>query len=173
MAKFADLRLHAIGDTIQLVGAIYEGEGRTLLCFFPEHTDATPHEVLEMSPDEWKLFIRQTDLLETEILQKAADGAVTKAIVRKSQRHIDTVMQWRVFKRDGYACRYCNNADVPLTVDHLVLWEEGGPTIPENLVSACKKCNKTRGNLSYAEWLNHPYYKQVSKKLPCLSGSRT
>jgi 5-methylcytosine-specific restriction endonuclease McrA len=52
-----------------------------------------------------------------------------------------------------------------MSVDHLVLWEEGGPTIEVNLITACKKCNKVRGNTSYAEWLKHPRYKNVSAKL--------
>ncbi|GAG09150.1 unnamed protein product, partial [marine sediment metagenome] len=67
-----------------------------------------------------------------------------------------------------YKCRYCGRDDVPLTVDHLVLWEDGGPSIEENLVSACRKCNKKRGNTEYSDWLQHPYYLKVSAALlPC------
>lgn len=44
-------------------------------------------------------------------------------------------------------------------------WESLGPSIPANLVSACKKCNSTRGDLPYADWLNHPHYQRVSKNL--------
>lgn len=79
--------------------------------------------------------------------------------------NLETKVSWKVFKRDGYACRYCGNDDVPLTIDHLVLWEEGGPSTVENLVSACKKCNRTRGNTPYADWLKHRYYLKVSKGL--------
>jgi hypothetical protein len=32
-------------------------------------------------------------------------------------------------------------------------------------VSACRKCNKTRGRTQYAEWLNDPYYHKVSRAL--------
>lgn len=53
----------------------------------------------------------------------------------------------------------------PLTVDHLVLWEEGGPSIPTNLVAADRRCNKTRGNMRYEDWLNSSYYRKVSKRL--------
>ena len=52
-----------------------------------------------------------------------------------------------------------------MTVDHLVLWEDGGPSIEENLLAACRKCNKKRGSISYPDWLNHPYYKTVSEGL--------
>ncbi len=163
--KFKDLDVYAIGDTIQIAGAIYQGEGTTLLCFFPKEKNDLPQEVLEMDADEWKKFLFQTDVLETAILEKASDGTLAKAIVRKSQRQIDNVMQWKVWKRDAYRCRYCARDNVPLTVDHLVLWEEGGPSVPENLVSACKKCNKIRGSIYYAKWLEHPYYKDVSANL--------
>lgn len=159
-----DLDIYKIGDTIQMAGAVYNGEGRTILCLFPgEKVEKV--EVMEMTSDEWKTFIRQTDLLETEIIEHSKDGTTTKAIVRKSQRQIDTVVQWKVFRRDGYTCRYCGADDVPLTVDHLVTWETGGPTVEENLLTCCKADNKTRGRLSYAEWLEHPYYKKVSARL--------
>jgi hypothetical protein len=163
--RFQDLDVYAIGDTIQMAGAIYIGEGRTFLVFLPGETLDLPQETIEMTADDWKKFLFQTDVLETVIIEKASDGTVAKAIVRKSQRLIDNVMQWKVWKRDGYRCRYCGNDNTPLTVDHLVLWEEGGPSVPENLVSACKKCNKIRGNIEYSKWLSHPYYRDNSKRL--------
>jgi len=46
-----------------------------------------------------------------------------------------------------------------------VLWEDGGPTTVENMVAACRKCNKTRGNTEYSKWLKHSYYRKVSSGL--------
>jgi 5-methylcytosine-specific restriction endonuclease McrA len=164
--KFSELDLLAIGNTIQMAGAIFVGDGKTLLCYFPKDVeDGTRAEVLEMTTDDWQQFIRQTDILEAEVLARSSDGALTKTILRKSARQIDAIVQWQVFRRDGYACRYCGRNDVPLTVDHLVCWEEGGPSTLENMVSSCKKDNKIRGNLTYEEWLRHPRYLQVSKSL--------
>lgn len=182
MTTLKDIDLLKVGHTIQLAGAVYAGEGKAYLVMFPEESGCidvqgsdevilrTNHhtyevESLELSQEEWKTFLRQTDLLETEVLAKAEDGKTTKAILRKSSRQIEQGVSWAVFRRDRYACRYCGADDVPLTVDHLVLWEVGGPSIEENLVSACRKCNKTRGNTEYAEWLHHPYYKKVSHYL--------
>jgi len=91
------------------------------------------------------------------------NGKFRKVIVRKSTRNISQEVSWRVFRRDKCKCRYCGNDKVPLTVDHLVLWEEGGPSIEDNLTAACKKCNKTRGNMQYADWLNSSYYRKVSQ----------
>lgn len=163
--KLKELNVYAIGDTIQIAGAIYSGEGKMFLCLFPGEKADLPQEVLEMDLADWEKFLFQTDVLQTEILTKAADGTLAKAIVRKSQRQIDNVVMWSVWRRDQYRCRYCGRNDVPLTVDHLVTWEEGGPTIPENLVSACKKCNKVRGTTPFRDWLEHPHYRQVSRNL--------
>lgn len=166
--KLSDLNIYDIGHSIQLSGCIYSGNGKHFLCFFPdENADLSEStEPLIMDREDWVKFIRQTDLLEVEIVEhNPASKEMVKAILRKSQRQIDASVSWKVFKRDGYRCRYCNRDDVPLTVDHLVLWEQGGPSIEENLITACKKCNKTRGNMLYADWLNSDYYKKVSRNL--------
>lgn len=165
--KFSELNLLSIGNTIQMAGAIFVGEGKTLLCFFPKDRETDcPVEELEMSSDEWVQFLRQTDILEAEVVARASDGSLAKAVLRKSARQVEQVISWKVFRRDGYACRYCGRDDVPLTVDHLVCWEDGGPSTEANMVSACKKCNKVRGNASYADWLQHPHYRNVSRALP-------
>jgi hypothetical protein len=185
--RLEDLDLLEFGNSIQMAGAVYQGEGRCYLALFPEDQgvlddavggytflprgaqrgeDAALNVVLlDMDLDDWTKFLRQSDLLETEVLTKAANGALTKAILRKSQRQISQSICWVVYKRDGYRCRYCGNDDVPLTVDHLVLWEAGGPSVEANLVAACRRCNKARGNTEYAAWLEHPHYRRVSSNL--------
>lgn len=184
--KLSDVDVLKFGNTVQLVGGVWAGEGKAYVCLFPEeHGDIysgqgavlfTQGEVvsgedemdvvcLNMGVDEWQQFLRQTDVMETEILARTKNGDEVKAIARKSSRQIDQNVSWRVFKRDGYACRYCGKDDVPLTVDHLVRWEEAGPSIEANLLSACRKCNRTRGDKSYADWLACGYYKQVARGL--------
>lgn len=171
MTKLSDLDILSFGKTIQIAGVLFQGEGKLFLTPFPEdsETEASALERLDLSLEDWNTVLRQTDLLETEILARAADGALTKTVIRKSQRQIEQGVSWQVFKRDSYSCRYCGKDDVPLTVDHLVCWESGGPSIPENLVAACRRCNKTRGDLSYEAWLEHPYYKKVSSGLSDLT----
>lgn len=184
MATLSDLNILDVGNTLQMAGAVYVGDGKAYLAMFPDEParlevrddyvttlvgpddkEIAEIDTLNMSQDDWVKFIRQTDLLETEVLARQADGTIQKAILRKSQRQIEQGVSWKVFKRDGYKCRYCGNDDTPLTVDHLVCWEAGGPTIVENLVAACRKCNKTRGDKPYEEWLKHPFYLKVSKSL--------
>lgn len=163
-----DLDLLELGHTIQLSGVVYAGEKDLFLCMLPSDPwEGRELHMLDLSQEDWKKVIRQTDLLETEILEKAEDGKLVKALIRKSTRQVEQGVSWSVYARDHYHCRYCGAGDgVPLTVDHLVLWEEGGPTIEENLVTACRRCNRTRGRTPYGEWLVSPYYKRVSKNLP-------
>jgi hypothetical protein len=180
--KLSDLNILDVGNTIQLVGAVYADKDRIFLCMMPnglsEDQDTElncqlngvastrPVKMLYMDAADWEKFLRQTDLLETEILEAAGPNKeIVKAITRKLTRQISQDVSWKVFRRDGMKCRYCAAADVPLTVDHLVLWEHGGPSIEANLVSACKRCNKFRGNTEYADWLVSPQYKGSSKKL--------
>jgi hypothetical protein len=168
MAKLSDLNLLDVGNKLQLSGAIYSGNEKHYLCLFPDEHGLEVKDVdpLEMTHPEWEKFLLQTDYLETEMnLLDPATGKIVRAIVRKSQRQVDQNVSWAVFRRDNYSCRYCGKNDVPLTVDHLVLWEEGGPSTQTNLVSACKKCNRTRGNMQYGEWLENGYYKKVSNAL--------
>jgi hypothetical protein len=165
--KLSDLKLTAVGDTIQMVGALYAGEGCYYTCLFPEDHDAMQlhHEILEMSAEDWIVFLRQTDLMETEVITKSSNGVLAKAMLRKSSRAVDQTINWTCFRRDNYTCRYCGNDKIPLTVDHLVRWEEAGPSIEANMLSSCKKCNKTRGDKSYEQWLKNEYYLRVSRNL--------
>lgn len=162
---FKDFPLATVGTSVQLVGGIWAGGGKSYMFHFPEYGSEFEAEAITMTKEDWKALLRQSDLLETEVLSKCEDGKLYKAVVRKCQRNIDQQVSWNVFRRDEYACRYCGRDDVPLTVDHLVLWENGGPSTEANLVSACKKCNKTRGNTEYADWLNHQYYARVRENL--------
>lgn len=163
--RLRDLNLYDVGSTIQLVGALYQEYGKTYLVVLPDEAIAdTEPIILKMDLGDWQTFLRQTDLVETEILQNDGTG-IKKAIVRKTQRMIDGSLQARIWKRDEWKCRYCGRDDVQLTVDHIILWEELGATIEENLLSSCKKCNRTRGNMQYEDWLKSKEYEQLSQKL--------
>lgn len=166
--KFSELDLLSVGHSVTLAGAIYQGPDGVLLCFFPDcvaETRGLPVEDLAMDQPEWERFLRQADVLETVVSAREADGTIAKAVARKCERQIDKNVTWRVFKRDGYRCRYCGNDSVPLTVDHLVLWEDGGISTEANMVAACSKCNKVRGNTPYEDWLRHPRYLDLSRRL--------
>src|SRR3990167_2709694 len=161
-----DLDLLKAGNQIQLIGGLWQEYGKTYLTVLPNEAVAdTEPIILKMDLGDWEVFLRQTDLLETEILQNDGTG-IKKAIVRKTQRQVDGLLQWNRWKADNFLCRYCHRDDVQLTIDHVIPWEQMGETCMENLVSACKKCNRTRGNTEYDIWIQSEEYKKISINLP-------
>jgi hypothetical protein len=162
--RLDELNLYELGNTIGISGMVLSGNDWSYLCMFPDQEAPANQwlEKLELTYEDWQKLVFQLDNQEVEVLQKTAHGDLAKVVLRKSQRLIEQRVSWAVFKRDNYTCRYCGADDVPLTVDHLILWEEMGPSVEANLVAACRKCNKTRGNMQYEEWLNSPYYAKVS-----------
>lgn len=70
-----------------------------------------------------------------------------------------------IYLRDGMACVYCGATledGVQFQLDHVVPHSHGGSNDPSNLVTACSRCNASRGNRSIptfaeavAEYLNH------------------
>jgi len=166
--NFKDLDIHEFGTTIQTAGLIWSGQnGLSFITQFPGNSeDLSQLKRMPMDLADWETLLRQTDLLETEILALDPSNRVVKAIYRRTQRSIDSYMQWAVWRRDNFACQYCGKNNVPLSIDHIDLWELGGATIEANLVSACKPCNKHRGRIPYEEWIKSPYYKQISHNLP-------
>lgn len=153
--------LKEVGHTIQLAGVVYNSDKDKKSYFLMLPGEGLYHgsaEEKNMTNDEWVEFFWQTDVLETDVMSPQG-----KIVVRKTQRQISQNISWEVFRRDEYTCRYCGANNVPLTVDHVVLWEDGGPSIKENLVTACKKCNRTRGNMKYPDWLASQDYARLSR----------
>jgi len=63
----------------------------------------------------------------------------------------------RILERDGAECVWCRRALAPghphASLEHVVPSLKGGPAWPENEVAACTGCNRRRGHLSPAVWL--------------------
>ena len=156
--KFDDFDMKRIGTELEIVGVVYGNDKDNFLIALPGEGYVIPTVLLLPDSMQWSQIIRQSDLKEVVSKDK-------KTILRKSSRQIDQRIAWEVYRRDNFTCRYCGADDVPLTVDHVVTWETGGPTIPLNLITSCKKCNNKRGNMEYEEWLDHPYYISKSIKL--------
>ncbi len=165
--SFDDVNLYDFGNEIQIVGTVWTGKNKAFITLVPQKLDEdlSDLKLMPLSLDEWLTLLKQTDVLETEMLENDETGLVKK-LYRKSQRQIDAYVQWAVFQRDNYRCRYCGRTGIPLTVDHIDLYEAGGATIPDNLISACKSCNKERGKMEYAKWLESKQYKIRSAHLP-------
>jgi len=151
--EFKNFDVLAIATELEIVGVVYGSPREDVIILLPDEAVVEPLQLMTPSLDEWTQIVRQSDLKEIEGMDKDK-----KIIIRKSTRQIETKIMWEVFRRDNYQCRYCGENKQPLTVDHIVLWENMGPSIPMNLITSCKKCNNKRGSMPYGEWLVGPYY---------------
>lgn len=160
--EIAGAPLLAYGNEIALVGAVYHGVGRTRVLLYPdapaEEVARQPNVLAQLSPLDWHALIEQTDAANVV--------GLGKIVLRKSERVVEQSVAWRVFRRDGFRCRYCYAEANPLTVDHVDLWEDGGPTIETNLVAACKPCNRERGSMPYEEWVASEAYLGRTERVP-------
>lgn len=52
-----------------------------------------------------------------------------------------------ILKRDAYTCQYCGrNGGERMTIDHVIPRSQGGRTVWDNVVSACRACNVKKGS---------------------------
>jgi 5-methylcytosine-specific restriction endonuclease McrA len=51
-----------------------------------------------------------------------------------------------VFHRDGHACQYCGYRGDQLSIDHVIPRSRGGPDSWENVITACIRCNVSKGS---------------------------
>lgn len=57
-----------------------------------------------------------------------------------------------IFARDGFVCAYCGDVDGPFECDHVVPISRGGSNEKSNLVTACRKCNRSKRSKLVDEW---------------------
>ena len=98
-------------------------------------------------------------LAKAEIVE-ATDGRVCSWLVEVARPSVIRLLRYislphrrapctrrGVLQRDGYTCQYCGAqpAQHLLTLDHVIPRTQGGQTSWENLVTACRACNHTKG----------------------------
>jgi hypothetical protein len=59
----------------------------------------------------------------------------------------------QVFKRDNYTCHYCGQVGGILECDHKVAFSMGGSDELDNLLTACRRCNRRKRNKTYDEFI--------------------
>lgn len=60
-------------------------------------------------------------------------------------------LRLQVFDRDDWICTYCGSAD-DLTCDHIRPLARGGNNDLDNLTTACRSCNSSKGDKLVEEW---------------------
>jgi 5-methylcytosine-specific restriction endonuclease McrA len=61
------------------------------------------------------------------------------------QWKVPPVNRREVFRRDHHACQYCGSTK-RLTLDHIIPRSKGGTHTWDNVVTACEKCNSSKGD---------------------------
>ncbi len=75
-------------------------------------------------------------------LPEAPEGVIARAV--------PPALRYKVLERDRFTCRYCGRRapEVVLEIDHGISWAEGGETNVDNLVTACRDCNRGKSAAS-------------------------
>jgi len=79
------------------------------------------------------------------------------------QRYARHGTRMYVLRRDDYRCRYCGKlvTNDTANMDHVIPWKLGGKSVASNLVTACRRCNKAKGN---KHWVPEPLEEDKPKK---------
>lgn len=102
---------------------------------------------------------------EAKMKYKSQDQTARTAGKCQGMNWIRQDARLAIYLRDGLACSYCGHSvedGASLSLDHLQPASKGGSNKPSNLVTACERCNKSRGSRSVrgfcravAEYLDH------------------
>lgn len=63
------------------------------------------------------------------------------------RKNIPNYIRFQVFKRDKFTCQYCGRSGVELEVDHINPVANGGTNDIDNLITACKDCNRGKRDM--------------------------
>jgi hypothetical protein len=142
-------RLHVVRD----LGPLARKQGI-------KNIDGAIAELFTETEEDQALWLRDGDYVVIRSYEKYNPLTTTERVrrlrSRRKEQGIDEAtlgtLRQQVFARDGYACRYCGAEPEPrwLVADHVIPAPEG-PTTMENLVAACRSCNRRKASLSLEE----------------------
>lgn len=93
--------------------------------------------------------------LPTENL-KTKDFLIRDGILylRYGQSFQNTMYALTYFMKGRHFCYYCKKSfpRTEITMDHMYPRSTGGPTIPQNLIPACKHCNNQKSDLTLEQY---------------------
>lgn len=102
-------------------------------------------DVIAEHPESFGLINPKLDIKKPSIIRvyKYVNQAIHKVPLNREN----------VYRRDNYECVYCGcDNRKTLTLDHVIPQSKGGKDAWDNLVTACKKCNSEKSNLTLEEY---------------------
>jgi hypothetical protein len=121
-------------------------------------------EIVAEHPESFGLVNPDLDIKKPSIIR----------VYKYVKQHINKVPLTRenVYKRDNYECVYCGSGVVKtLTLDHVIPQSKGGGNSWDNLVTACKRCNSEKADLTLEEFgkeipePKRPHYLMLMRQL--------
>lgn len=90
---------------------------------------------------------------ERKGVEAFVENGVLKMTRQTSFRKVITEITYLMKGREE--CQYCHKKVTKdeMTIDHMFPVDFGGPTIPNNLLPACKICNNEKGNMTYQQYI--------------------
>lgn len=155
------------------------------------NADASPVNLIPLSTLTWQesCKLMYSDVCSVlheyenwEVHSQYLSYRIPSVMILKKQINIKKQFKWEksnyptsklLFLRDLYTCQYCLkifSAD-NLTIDHVIPKSHGGKNHWNNVVTACVKCNHSRGNnidIQPKIKPSYDYLLKVKKKFPII-----
>ena len=99
------------------------------------------------------VFVEEVD--EGRVLRSSRAEFAVPSVIRlrryvnvRRRRQTPGMRRFRIFVRDQFRCQYCGAKLTAreLTLDHITPRSKRGRSTPENLATACVRCNTRKGN---------------------------
>lgn len=124
-------------------------------------------EILHSHPESFGLVNPNLDIKKPSVIRVFKYVNVPFQKVPLSRENI--------YKRDNYECVYCGGSSrYHLTIDHVIPKSRGGKDSWENLVTACRRCNAEKADLTLVEYGKEipkpvrPHYLMLIKRIEYL-----
>lgn len=105
-------------------------------------------------------------------LDSPAPDRTTRNREMTKRKQLSGSTRWHVLARDGFTCRYCGaragQVGVELAVDHVISVKDGGDDHPDNLVTACRRCNGGKSSRSLS---NVPTAQEVIERVQSMAAN--
>ncbi len=108
------------------------------------------------------IFLKWVGPFRLDYASEGIEADVTQFIEEidriKKRMHTTNVKAWyilikKVFARDNYTCTYCGKVGGKLEADHVIPFSRDGDDSLENLVTACRKCNRQKKDKTLLEFI--------------------
>ena len=114
-------------------------------------SERTFTEITKLNVNKWveiketiKSFFSISDSYWT-CFEAQSENHVSFEFYSNRQRMPKSLRQ-KIFKRDGWFCRYCSSDEGPFHIDHIIPVSKGGTDDEDNLCVACVPCNLSKSD---------------------------